>query len=237
MRGCLFTLLLGAVVVALVVVVGLPAVFAGVLTGAVTAAGLQADDTTVTVSSDPPTDLVGLRADRVRLTATDATFRGLRIGELDLVLRDVAVLDRTAERVDGTLAGVRLEVGGQPLELDEIAISGGDESLEAATTIDGADAEALIADAVEQRLGTRPAEVSLREPDRLVVDVGVPVEGSLDVTGDGDLVVRVDENPAGIEELVLLRGGQELPIRLTDVLVDGNGDLRLYGDLAIGIFG
>ena len=57
------------------------------VTAAVTAAGLQADDTTVTVSSDPPTDLIGLHADRVRVRATDATFRDLAIGELDLVLR------------------------------------------------------------------------------------------------------------------------------------------------------
>ena len=96
MRGCLFTLAFGAAVIALIVVVGLPQVAAGMVTGAVTAAGLQADDTTVTVSSDPPTDLIGLHADRVRVRATDATFRDLAIGELDLVLRDVSILDRSA---------------------------------------------------------------------------------------------------------------------------------------------
>ena len=96
MRGCLFTLAFGAVVIALIVVVGLPQVAAGMVTTAVTAAGLQADDTTVTVSSDPPTDLVGLHADRVRVRATDATFRDLAIGRLDLVLRDVSILDRSA---------------------------------------------------------------------------------------------------------------------------------------------
>ena len=69
--------LAAAVAIAVVVTVGLPAVAAGVLTAGVTAAGLQADDTTVTVESDPPTDLLGLHADRVRVRATDATFRGL----------------------------------------------------------------------------------------------------------------------------------------------------------------
>ena len=71
------------------------------VTTAVTAAGLQADDTTVTVSSDPPTDLIGLHADRVRVRATDATFRDLAIGELDLVLRDVSILDRIGRRRRG----------------------------------------------------------------------------------------------------------------------------------------
>ena len=60
MRGCLFTLLLGAVAIALLVFVGLPQVAAGILTGAVTAAGLQADDTTVTVSSELNVLLVGI---------------------------------------------------------------------------------------------------------------------------------------------------------------------------------
>ena len=80
MRGCLFTLLLGAIVIGLFVVVVLPAIAAGALTAGVEAAGLQSDDTIVTVSSDPPTDLLGLHADQVRIRATDATFRGLEIG-------------------------------------------------------------------------------------------------------------------------------------------------------------
>ena len=79
MRGCLFTLLLGAVAIALLVTIGLPQVYAGVLTGALSAAGLHADDTTVHVASDPPTDLLGLHADTVTVTATDATFRGMRM--------------------------------------------------------------------------------------------------------------------------------------------------------------
>src|SRR5512147_270207 len=106
MRGCLFTLLLGGVALVLLVVIGLPRVAAGVLTSAVGAAGLQADDTTVTVSTDPPTDLLGLHADRVRIRATDATFRDLEIGALDIELREMAIIDRTAQEVDGRLTDV-----------------------------------------------------------------------------------------------------------------------------------
>src|SRR3954468_9111682 len=172
MRGCLFTLLLAAVVIVLVVVIGLPQVAAGALTSGVTAAGLQSDDTTVTVSSDPPTDLLGLHADRVHLTATDATFRGLHIGAVDLLLGDVALLDRTVRRVSGTLRDVIVEhVAGGPLALDEIDVAGGGSAITASTVIDGRQAESLIADAVEQRIGTKPRTVTLRAPDRLVVDV------------------------------------------------------------------
>ena len=238
MRGCLFTLALGAAVIALIVVVGLPQVAAGMVTTAVTAAGLQADDTTVTVSSDPPTDLVGLRADRVRVRATDATFRELAIGELDLVLRDVSILDRSAGAVEGTLTDVTIEdLGGREVTLDEIAVGGGGEDLTATTVIDGTAAESLIADAIEERTGTRPASVALRAPDRLVIDAGIEVGGTLDVDGAGNLVLEVDDNPLGLEEVVLLRGGDDLPIRLTDVLVTPDGDLQLDGDLAIGLLG
>ena len=238
MRGCLFTLALGAPVIALIVGIGLPRVAAGMVTTAVTAAGLQADDTTVTVSSDPPTDLIGLHADRVRIRATDATFRDLAIGELDLELRDVSILDRSAERVDGRLSDVTIaDLGGRKVTLDEIAVAGGGDDVTATTVVDGNAAERLIADAVEQRTGTRPDSVTLRDPDRLVIDAGIEVGGTLDVDGAGNLVLEVDDNPLGLEEVILLRGGEDLPIRLTDVLVTRDGDLQLDGDLAIGLLG
>ena len=174
MRGCLFTLLLGAVAIALLVAIGLPQVYAGVLTGALTAAGLQADDTTVNVESDPPTDLLGLHADTVTVTATDATFREMAIGSLHLELRDVAVLDRTAEGVEGTLSDVTVTLSdGAPMTLEEISIEGAGDSISATTVVDGAEAEALIADAVEERVGTRPTSVSLSAPDTLAIDAGV----------------------------------------------------------------
>ena len=238
MRGCLFTLALGAVVIALIVVVGLPQVAAGMVTTALTAAGLQADDTTVTVSSDPPTDLVGLRADRVRVRASDATFRGLAIGSLDLRLGDVGLLDRTIGAVDGRLGEVTVaDLGGGPVTLDEITIAGQSGDITATTVIPGAQAERLIADAIAQRTGVRPDAVELLPPDRLEASLGVTVGGTLDVTVDGDVVLAVDDNPLGVESVVLLRGGQDLPIRLRDVLVTPGGDLQLDGDLAIGLLG
>ena len=238
MRGCLFTLVLGAVVIALIVVGGLPQVAAGMVTTAVTAAGLRADDTTVTVSSDPPTDLIGLHADRVRIRATDATYRDLAIGALDLELRDVSILDRTADGVAGRLSDVTVDnVGGSEVSLDRISVSGGGDDVAATTVIDGAQAEQLIADAVEQRTGIRPNRVTLEDPDRLTIDVGVRVAGTLDIASNGDLVLEVDDNPVGLAEVVLLRGGEDLPIRLRDVLVTTDGDLQLDGGLAVSLLG
>jgi hypothetical protein len=237
-RGCLFVILLGAVVVALVVVLGLPAFAAGMLTAGVTAAGLQADDTTVTVASDPPTDLVGLHADRVRVRATDATFRGLRIGALDVTLEDVGIVDRTVGAVDGRLTDVVVpNVGAHEVDLGTITLSGSGDAVTAAAVVGSKQAKRLVADALEPELGGRPSSVTLKAPDRIIVDVGVPVRGRLLVTSDGDLVVRVSDGPAEGREVVLVRGGEDLPIRLTSVTVTAEGDLRLAGELEIGLLG
>jgi len=237
-RGCLFVLVLASLVAAFVVVVGLPAAAAGALTAGVAAAGLKAADTTVTVSSDPPTDLIGLHADRVRVRATHATFRGLEIGALDVTLQGVAIVDRTARSVDGRLPDVVVpNVGARPLTLGSIALSGGGDAVVATTTIPAGEAVALIADGLEAKLGIRPTSVVLASPDRLTVRLGVAVSGRLAVTATGDLVVRVLDGPAAGDEIVLLRGGEDLPVRLTSVTVTGAGDLRLAGELAIGLLG
>ena len=238
MRGCLFTLLLAAVVLGLAVVIGLPAAASAVLTGAITAAGLQAGDTTVTVTSDPPTDLLGLHADRVRIRATDATFQDLEIGELDVTLGDVAIIDRTVGTVEGTLAGVTVaDVGGRPLALAEVTLGGGGESITASTTVDGAAAEALLADAIEAESGVRPGAVTLSAPDRVAARMGVVVHARLRVNAAGDLVAKVLDGPEAGRTLTLLRGGDDLPIHLTGARVTTAGDLRLTGDLEIGLLG
>jgi hypothetical protein len=238
-RGCLFTLLLGIVALTLLVTIGLPQVAAGALTGAVTTAGLHADDTTVTVSSDPPTDLIGLHADRVRITAMDATFRGLQIGSLDVTLTGVDLLGRTAASVDGRLGQVVIPgVASRPLTLATIRLSGGGDTITAATTVPVAQAKTLVADAVEATLGIRPTSVSLTAPDKVkVTEAGTVVHGRLSVTSSGDLVVDVLDGPAAGQQVVVLAGGQDLPIRLSSMSVTAAGALRLTGELTVGLFG
>jgi hypothetical protein len=237
-RGCLFTLLLGAIVLVFGVYVGLPAAASAVLTAGITAAGLQADDTTVTVTSKPPTNLFGLHADRVRVQATHATFRGFGIGALDVVLEDVAILDRTAATVDGELVDVTVpDAGGRPLTMAAITLSGGGERVSASTTIGGSEAEALLADAIEAGLGIRPSAVTLSAPDRVTARLGKVVHARLGVSAAGDLEAEVLDGPEVGRTVVLLNGGGDLPIHLTSVRVTDAGDLRLAGELAIGFLG
>lgn len=239
MRGCLFTLLLGAVALALLVTLGLPPIAAGVLTGAVTAAGLQADDTTVIVSSDPPTDLLGLHADEVRITASDATFRDLRIGSLDITLYGVNLPARTADEVDGRLRNVSLVEGSQPsLALSSVRLTGAGDEVTASSSVPAADAEALVAGAVESAVGARPSSVTLTAPDQVRVRVsGLTVHGRLLVTRSGDLVADLLDGPSAGDRLTLLAASSEQLIRLTGVTVTGSGGLRLTGRLSVGLIG
>lgn len=238
MRGCLFTLLLGAIVIAFLVVVGLPALAGGILTAGVSAAGLVADDTTVTVSSSPPTDLLGLHADTVRVTATDATFRGMQIGSLDLAFGDVGILERTAVTVDGELRNVTLRTpGGRDVAVERIVLLGGGEDITTTTIVSNDKAEALLGAAIEAELGVRPSSVSLEAPDKVVIRAGVTISGRLAVTRGGDLVVRAAAGVGDGKPLVVLRGGEDLPITLTSVMVTDGGDLQLTGSPLINPLG
>jgi hypothetical protein len=236
-RGCLFTLLLGAVVIALVVVVGLPAVAAGALTAGVKAAGLQANDITVNVTSDPPWDLLGLSADRVRVRATNATFRDLRIGALDLTLLGVSIPGRTTEGVAGRLTGVTVpNVAGQPLGLSAITLSGGGDQVTATTTITAADAAALVAAEVASVTGMPvPASaVHFAAPNKVVVRTPVaPITATLSTNANGDLVATAP----GIPPVTVLHAGEDLPLRLTSVSVDAAGNVELAGTMAVSLLG
>jgi hypothetical protein len=238
-RGCLFTLLLAAAVIALIVVVGLPAVAAGALTAGVRAAGLDATDTTVTVTSDPPTDLLGLRADRVRVRATHALFRGLEIGSLDLTLTDVAIVDRTVGGVSGTLGDVTVpDVGGKPADLASITLGGTGGALTATTVIPAARAQSMLADGIATAVGTRPTSVVLAAPDRVTVKIdGVTVNGRLGVDPAGDVVATIGNGPLQGQQVVVLAAGGSLPIHVTGASVTQAGDLRVDGTLAVGLLG
>ena len=96
MRGCLFTLVLGAIVIGALVVFALPRALEGVITASLATAGFQARETSVKLEQDDPLSLIRLKADRVSISALDATIGDLDVGTVDLVLEDVDLGSRTA---------------------------------------------------------------------------------------------------------------------------------------------
>ena len=224
MRGLLYIVLLGGAVLVLLTYVVLPAAAAGVLTVTISAAGLDAPDTVVRVRSDPPWDLLGLNADQVQVRATH--------------LSDVAILGRTAGSVVGRLDGVTLAgVGPRNMRIATVTLSGSGSSTIATSDVAPADAQALIADAIESTIGTRPTKVTLFAPDRVTLHLVVDVSGRVRVLADGTLVVRLTAGQLAGQDLVLLPADGSLPVTLQSVVVTLGGGLRIVGSLKGGLLG
>ncbi len=123
------------------------------------------------------------------------------------------------------------------VHLDRITVAGTADHITATTVIPKAQAEALVSDAIKEQTGVRPDSVTLTGPDKVTIrSNGLELQGRLAVTADGNLVLR-GEGPLAGHDAVLVRGGEDLPIELTDVRVTQAGGLRLSGDLAIGLLG
>ncbi len=191
MRGCLFTLIGLVAVIAALLWLALPPLAGTLVQGALVAGGLEAASTVVTVTSDPPPELLTLTADEVEVHATNATIRGLTAADLDVTLHDVRLLDRTFSRLDGTLRGVRLaDAAGTGPGIPVIVLSGTSDAVRATMTLSAADAEALGTFAVERSVGITPSSVRLTTPDRVRITLGgQTVDGRLAVRSDGSLVL------------------------------------------------
>jgi hypothetical protein len=239
MRGLMYVALLGGAVLVLLVYVLLPAVAAGVLTAGVSAAGLEAADTVVRVGSDPPWDLLGLRADRVQVRATHATFRGASVDAVALDLADVAIIGGAAGRVAGRLDGVSLpQVGPKGLILKTVTLAGTGGPIVATSTVGATAAQVLVADGVQAVLGIRPTSVTLTGSDRVGVRLGgAEASGRLAVTETGALVLHLETGTGAGRDLVLVGTDVSLPFRLTSVTVEADGGLRIEGELTGGLLG
>jgi len=243
MRGCLFVLVVAAGLAVIVAFVGLRPVAAGIIHAGVVASGLSSDDLRVTVAADPPTELLGLRADAIRIRATDARWRDARVGRLDIELRDVALGARTAERIEGRLEDVRFvrddtdgtdggQQGALPIAL-VLLHGGGGEPVVATASLDAGTLEAHVAARVRERTGIDPSAVRLEPTDRLTIGLrGLDVGGRLITDSDGSLVLRLDTDLVG--DLVLADAADQ-PIRFTSVRVVGR-TLELAGEVDVAGF-
>jgi hypothetical protein len=227
-RGCLSVLLLAAVFVVAGAWFGGP-VLAGALvqTGLVTS-GLDAGEMRVSVESDPPIETATGHADWLAVDARDLDWNGIAARSLDLELRDVDLVSRTAGRVDGTISGVELP-NVQPAGSDaSIEIHGPAGSATATVTIDGDAVEQMALAAFQAKLGIRPDSATLGEPNLIRIKArGVEVTGAITVGEDGSIAVAT---PLGTATIVGADPSQ--PIRFASADVE-NGDLVLTGTLDV----
>lgn len=239
MRGCLLSIFL---LPALLLAVGwflLPTLAGGIVTAGLGFAGFAGSDQTVTVTADPPVELVGFHADRIRIRATNASFHELRADAIDVTLGDVALLDRRAGSVKGTLTGVRFTPAtGPTVAITSVALAGSGSRMNATLTLSTADLRALASAAVRENAGAAPSKVTFGAPDRVTLVVeGRTVAGRLVVDEDGGLVFRPTKSVPGFDGPVdLIRPGPGVPFRLRTVAVTSTG-ATIAGTVDPSVFG
>lgn len=238
MRGCLGTLVLAIVFLGVAGWFGgLPVAGLLVETG-LGAGGLQAADLDVTVETDPRWELLGGRADRVRIVATDADLRGSSVDRVEVDLADVSIGDRRAGHVDGELEGITVHEEGPAdgLRIERIRLDGGNPIVARAEIAD-AEAAALVARGIRDSTGTEPQGVTLAAPDRLSIAFGpTTLTGRLTVGADGSLILDVPGVAGNVIGDLVLVDAASLPIELRSVAVR-DGLVVLEGVLAPGLMG
>jgi hypothetical protein len=227
-RGCLFTLALGAAVIAGLVVFGLPRATEGLIAAGLTAGGLQAEQTQVTLDTASPLDLLRMHADRVTIRATNPRIGDLRADRLELELLDVHLGDRTAESLSGTFDDATFDGPEGSIAIPTIGFEGDTSRITAVASVDGPAVERLIAARVADATGQPTGDVELTAPNALTIGLGgIPVPGTLSVDDAGALRMRL-EGPLALE--VELLSPQATPLALRAVRVAGDR-LVLEGDL------
>jgi hypothetical protein len=202
-----------------------PAVAAGLVSAGLGTAGFASSDKQVTVIADPPIELLTLRADKVHLQATNATFGGLRMASVDLILGGVSLTGRQADSVEGTLTGVQVPTAlGATATISSVGLTGPSSDLRAVLTLAAADVRALASAAVQSQMGSTPTKVTLTAPDKVtVVAAGLNVRGRLVVDAHGGLVF-LPVAPAGFSGPIdLLRPGPTEPLRFTSIVLSPTG--------------
>ncbi len=236
MRGCLSFLVFAAVLVGGLVWFALPPV-ADVLVAQ--AVGLALDGRiAVHVESSFPPSLLTLHADAVTLDGADVRPHGsgIEAGGMDLRLRDVDLLARSAASVSGTLTNVTIPAAASPtgfLVLPRIDLDGPAARIATTATVPGAAVHDLVSAAVQRATGVAPAEVALVAPDRVHVRLGTTsLDGRLAVDS-GSLIAQLDRPAARV---TLVDRSELLPLALQQAgVVDG--DLLLTGTIEASALG
>ena len=237
MRGCLTSFF---VLIALGLVASwlfLPPIAAGAIDQGLQLAGFHGDGRRVTVVASPPLELLALHADKVRVQASDVSYHGLEVGSVDVTLGDVALFDRTAGTIDGTLTGVSFSgVDGLPVSVASIGLSGTRGVVDATIALSAADVRSLATTAVKTATGTAPTKVTLTAPNKVAVTSGKKtVSGTLDVDDAGGLVFVPTGGGSLSGPIDLVRPGPDVPLRLESVTVGSQG-ATLKGTVDPAIF-
>ena len=226
MRGCLFVLVFAAAVVAAFAWFGAPLVAASVISAALENAGYHAATSTVTVTSNPPPKLLVGRADRVEIGGTDVDFRTFHAASLDLVLTDVDVVGRTADRIAGRISGAELTTGDGAATAADIVIDGAARAADATIVVGATTVDRVVRATLQREFGSVVSSTQLIAPDTLRISAaGSTLEGRLIIDGSGAIALSTSLGSVPIFSL-----DPSFPLQLRSVRAEG-GNLRIDATL------
>src|SRR5215217_2883840 len=108
MRGCLSVIVVAALFILGALWFGGPPLAGTVVEATLAGSGFVAAEMDVEVEAEPPLTLVGGRADRITIHASDVLWHGLHAGTMTLAIDDVDLFARTAGHVEGSFEDVEL---------------------------------------------------------------------------------------------------------------------------------
>jgi hypothetical protein len=168
----------------------------------------------------------------VRIQASNARYRGLEAGTVDVTLGDVRLADRTFGRIVGTLDQVTLDgdSGTADLEIPRVGLEGTGDEVRASLTVPASTVESLASAAVVKAVGIAPSSVVLVAPDRIRIEVGgVPIEARLALSPTGALTL-VPPTGAPLVAVSIFTPSADAPFKIESVQV-ANGELVLVATL------
>jgi hypothetical protein len=222
MRGCLFVLILAAIVLSAVAWFGSPVLASTVIAAALESGGYHAASSTVTATSDPPPKLLLGRADRVEITGSDVDFRTFHAATVHLVLTDVDVVARTADRISGRITAAELRTADGAATTADVDIDGDAGAAAATILVDAATVDRVVKATLQERFGVAVTETQLVAPDTLrIASAGATIEGRLVIDDSGAIALATSLGSAPILSL-----DPSFPLRLRSLTAVG-GDLRI----------
>lgn len=218
MRGCLSVLILATGLVLAVAWFGGPTLAGAVVERSLDGAGFVAAERSVTVSSDPPLEILAGHADRVSITATRASVRDLTAARARLTLTNVDLLSGAFSAIDGQLDDVLIPtVDGSSIDARSLTVRGRPAAATAVVHIDAVVVEALIRTAIRRQTGLSVSAVALSAPDRIRFTAGLTISGRFAVAPDGSLVIAAT---SGDSRFTVFQPRPDL--RLASVAVSGS---------------
>ena len=222
MRSLLGFLVFIAVVIGLVVAFAVPAFVAPMVVAAVRDASPFGDQP---IDVEVDVDAVGLLrgfVGEIRISGEDLSRDEVRIGALDLVIRDVRIADNSFDALDGALGDVAVPVFDlEPLVVDRIALAGASDDVSATATLDHDAALAFVTRSFAEQ-GIDASGIELIDggvsvvifEQRVDLMIGV-ADGALvipDVLGTGpmDLLAPLPEDPWRLTGVTTTFGGLEI---------------------------